>query len=602
MIYHWFSLRYICYICYGGKRWPRIFSRYLCFFWSYHSQCIFHLLLSLCWFLHGTGKNLFLSFHILNVEKDDLSLIFPSLYLLRRKKMAQNFFSLLLFLLESSFLVYFPFVTFVKLISTWTIKTLLLSFNIANVEKADLSLIFPSLSLLRGEKMAQIFSRSSCFFWSHHSLCMLLSLRWFQNGPGKNLLLLFHILNIEKDDLSLIFPSLHSLRLLRGKRWPKIFSCYFCFFWSHHSQCIFHLLFLLHWFLHEPGKNLLLSFHILNHEKADLSLIFPSLCLLHWLQRKKMAQNFFSLPLFLQESSLSVYFPFITFVMLISTWTRKDLLLWFHILNVEKADLSLIFPSLDFITFVTGKNMAQNFFSLPLFLLESYFSVYFPFITFVMLISTWTKKNPVIFVSYCKCWKDWFIIDFPFVPFVTGEKDDPEFFLVLLFLLESSLSMYFPFVTLVTLILKWTRKKPVSFVSYFKCWKRWFIIDFPFVTFVTRKKMAQNFFSLPLFHLESSLSVYFPFITFVTLISTWTKKNPVTFVSYCKCWKGWFIIDFPLVMFFMFVTWEKMAQNFFSLPLFLLESSLSVYFPIFAFLMLISKWTRKKPVTFVSYF
>ena len=59
-----------------------------------------------------------------------------------------------------------------------------------------------------------------------------------------------------------------------------------------------------------------------------------------------MAQNFFSLPLFLLESSLSVYFPFVTFVTLISTWTKKNLLLLFHIVNVEKADLSLIFPLL----------------------------------------------------------------------------------------------------------------------------------------------------------------------------------------------------------------------------------------------------------------
>ena len=59
-----------------------------------------------------------------------------------------------------------------------------------------------------------------------------------------------------------------------------------------------------------------------------------------------MAQNFFSLPLFLLESSLSMYFPFVTFVTLISTWTRKTLLLSFHIVNVEKDDLSLIFPSL----------------------------------------------------------------------------------------------------------------------------------------------------------------------------------------------------------------------------------------------------------------
>ena len=37
----------------------------------------------------------------------------------------------------------------------------------------------------------------------------------------KNLLLSFYIVNVEKADLSLIFPSLH---LLRGKRWPRIFS------------------------------------------------------------------------------------------------------------------------------------------------------------------------------------------------------------------------------------------------------------------------------------------------------------------------------------------------------------------------------------------
>ena len=48
--------------------------------------------------------------------------------------------------------------------------------------------------------------------------------------------------------------------------------------------------------------------------------------------------------------------------------------------------------------------------------------MYFPFFT---QISIWTKKNPVTFDSYCI-----FIIDFPFVIFVTGEKDGPEFFLV----------------------------------------------------------------------------------------------------------------------------------------------------------------------------
>ena len=43
----------------------------------------------------------------------------------------------------------------------------------------------------------------------------------------KSLLRSFHIVNGERHDLSLIFPSLRLLRLLRGKRWPRIFSCYF---------------------------------------------------------------------------------------------------------------------------------------------------------------------------------------------------------------------------------------------------------------------------------------------------------------------------------------------------------------------------------------
>ena len=60
----------------------------------------------------------------------------------------------------------------------------------------------------------------------------------------KSLLRSFHIVNDERDDLSLTFPSLRLLRLLRGKRWSKIFSRYLCFFWSHDSQCIFHSLLL----------------------------------------------------------------------------------------------------------------------------------------------------------------------------------------------------------------------------------------------------------------------------------------------------------------------------------------------------------------------
>ena len=254
-------------------------------------------------------------------------------------------------------------------------------------------------------------------------------------------------------------------------------------------------------------------------------------------------------------------------------------------LQEKMLGLIIDFPFVTFVTFVTEKKMAQIFLSLPLFLLESSLLVYFPFVTFVTLISTWTRKNPVTFVSYIKCWKGWFIIDFPFVTFVTfvTEKKMAQIFLSLpLFLLEPSLSVYFSFVTFVTLISTWTRKNPVTFVSYSKCWKGWFIIDFPFVTFVTfvtEKKMAQIFLSLPLFLLEPSLSVYFSFVTFVTLISTWTRKNPVTFVSYWKCFKGSFIIDFPFVTFVTFVTGNKMAWNFFMLPLFLLESSLSMYFP-----------------------
>ena len=162
----------------------------------------------------------------------------------------------------------------------------------------------------------------------------------------------------------MIFPL---LRLLRGKSWPRIFSRYLCFFWSHHSQCIFHI-----------RKNPV-SFHIVNVQKDDLSLIFPLL-------RGKRWPRIFSryLCFFWSHHSQCIFH------------IRKNPVS-FHIVNVEKDDLSLIFP------FVTGKKMAQNFFLVPLFLLESSLSVYFPFVTFVTLISTWTRKNPVTFVSYCKC-------------------------------------------------------------------------------------------------------------------------------------------------------------------------------------------------------
>ena len=49
----------------------------------------------------------------------------------------------------SSLSMYFPFVTFVTLISTGTRKILLRSFHIVNDERDDLSLTLPSLHLLR---------------------------------------------------------------------------------------------------------------------------------------------------------------------------------------------------------------------------------------------------------------------------------------------------------------------------------------------------------------------------------------------------------------------------------------------------------------------
>ena len=443
--------------------------------------------------------------------------------------MAQNFFSLPLFLLESSLSVYFPFVTFVTLISTWTRKNPVTFVSYWKCWKGWFIIDFPFVTFVTfvtGKKMAQIFF----------------------------LLPLFLL----ESSLSVYFPFVMFVTLI--SIWTRKNPVTFVSYWKYWKG----------WFIID----------------------FPLVTFVTFVTGKKMAQIFFSLPLFLLESSLSVYFPFVTFVTLISTWTRKNPVTFVSYSKYWKGWFIIDFSFVTFVTFVTGKKMAQIFFSLPLFLLESSLSVYFPFVTFVTLISTWTRKNPVTFVSYWKCWKGWFIIDFPFVTFVTfvtGKKMAQIFFSLPLFLLESSLSVYFPFVTFVTLISTWTRKNPVTFVSYWKYWKGWFIIDFPFVsfvTFVTGKKMAQIFFSLPLFLLESSLSVYFPFVTFVTLISTWTRKNPVTFVSYWKCWKGWFIIDFPFVTFVTFVTGKKMAQIFFSLPLFLLESSLSVFFPFVMFVTL----------------
>ena len=89
--------------------------------------------------------------------------------------MTQNFFRLLLFLFKSSLSMYFPFVTF---------------------RYADLS------------------------YFSFVTLVTLIS-----TGTRKILFLSFHIVNGQKDVLSLTMPSLHSLHLLQGIRWPRNFSC-----------------------------------------------------------------------------------------------------------------------------------------------------------------------------------------------------------------------------------------------------------------------------------------------------------------------------------------------------------------------------------------
>lgn len=55
-------------------------------------------------------------------------------------------------------------------------------------------------------------------------------------------------------------PLLQVLHSLQGVRWPRSCSCYLHFFLSYHSWCIFHLLLLLHWFLHQPEKACYISF------------------------------------------------------------------------------------------------------------------------------------------------------------------------------------------------------------------------------------------------------------------------------------------------------------------------------------------------------
>ena len=47
---------------------------------------------------------------------------------------------------------------------------------------------------------------------------------------------------------------------------------------------------------------------------------------------------------------------------MISTWTKKNLLLLFHIVNVEKDDLALTVPSLRLLHLLWGEKDGQEFF------------------------------------------------------------------------------------------------------------------------------------------------------------------------------------------------------------------------------------------------
>ena len=87
---------------------------------------------------------------------------------------------------------------------------------------------------------------------------------------------------------------------------------------------------------------------------------------------------YLSLPLILIELSLSMVFPFVTFVTLISTWTRNNLLHLFHIVIVENNDLSLNSPLLHLlrgkrwpriflVTFVSSRVIILRVFSIRYF-------------------------------------------------------------------------------------------------------------------------------------------------------------------------------------------------------------------------------------------
>ena len=96
-----------------------------------------------------------------------------------------------------------------------------------------------------------------------------------------------------------------------------------------------------------------------------------------------------------------MYFPFVTFVTLIFAWARKSLLRLFHIVNDERHDLSLNFPSLRLLRLLQGKRWPRfflvTFVSSGVITLNVFSIRYFRYADFCM-----GQEKPVTFVSYCK--------------------------------------------------------------------------------------------------------------------------------------------------------------------------------------------------------
>ena len=75
-----------------------------------------------------------------------------------------------------------------------------------------------------------------------------------------------------------------------------------------------------------------------------------------------MTQKLFLLPPFLLELSLLMYFPFVTFITLISTSTRKSLLHFFHSQTEREIGFTTEFALVMFVTLVMGDMTIQKFF------------------------------------------------------------------------------------------------------------------------------------------------------------------------------------------------------------------------------------------------